>query len=362
MPTKPHYILTKEFIVVTFQGKPHTVYKDDARFNNLYQILAKAEWSKLETALSTAKVIEKYSFGKIKVYDGEILMDGKPVHNSIVKRIFEFMSKNHPFEHLVMFLDKLMENPSERSREQLYGFLDRYKLPIDKDGDFIGFKSVTKDFLDHHSRKIKNTVGSVVKVDRSKVSDDAHCGCHFGLHIGELNFVKSFASDSNIILCKVNPKNVVSIPFDSNCAKMRVCEYKVVGLAGDDKNVQDFNSNHVEGNLVTKNIGTDQILGANRAYEVHKEGKEVLIADNNVKAHPHSHVPRSFFRAHKNWRIEPRQVVENSQNIIIGANRAYELHKQGAVIQSKEHGIIKPQDKKSRAFFRQGKGWTVTSE
>jgi hypothetical protein len=38
------------------------------------------------------------------------------------------------------------------------------------------------------------------------------------------------------MVCKVNPKNVVSIPADYNNSKMRVCEYEVI----DELNMADI--------------------------------------------------------------------------------------------------------------------------
>jgi len=37
-----------------------------------------------------------------------------------------------------------------------------------------------------------------------------------------------------MIICRVHPKDVVSVPYDSNSQKMRVCRYKVIGNYGGD--------------------------------------------------------------------------------------------------------------------------------
>jgi len=368
MPTKlkskltPHYILGEDFIVVTHNGKPYTIYQGDARFHNLRKVISKGAWTQLESALNAAKTIEKYGVGKVKVFENEIHYDGKPVHNSVTKRVFEFISQDYPFEHLVKFLDKLMLNPSERSREQLFGYLERYNLAINEDGDFLAFKSVTDRFLDHHTQTIDNSVGKIVKVPRNKVSDDANCACHFGLHVGAFTYVSSFGgSGSVIILVKVNPQNVISIPNDANCAKMRVCEYKVVGIAGEAENVEDFTSNHVKGNSVTKNIQDSTIMGANRAYEIHRKGEISLQGEDSfgkvVIVNTLDKKPRSFFRQYKNWQVAKETGVIPTNGVKVGSNRAYELHKQGADLQSLSAGLVKKGDGKSRKFFRQYNDW-----
>ena len=34
----------------------------------------------------------------------------------------------------------------------------------------------------------------------------------------------------NIVIVKINPEDVVSVPSDCNCEKLRTCKYEVVGL------------------------------------------------------------------------------------------------------------------------------------
>ena len=35
-------------------------------------------------------------------------------------------------------------------------------------------------------------------------------------------------TNKKVVLCEVDPSNVVSVPIDYNNTKMRVCEYKVI--------------------------------------------------------------------------------------------------------------------------------------
>lgn len=364
--SSPHYIIGEDFIVVTHNGKPHTVYEGDARFHNLKNVITKGNWNHLESALSAAKTIEKYGFGKVKVFENEIHYDGKPVHSAITKRVFEFISQNHPFEHLVKFMDKIMLNPSERSREQLLHYLDLYKLPIDENGDFLAYKAVNSNFKDLYTGTIDNSVGKIVKVDRKRVDDDPYSACSYGLHLGNWGFISGSYNnpDYKILLLRVNPMNVVSVPHDANSQKMRVCEYEVVKLVGKPSEVVDFNSNSAKANATTKDVAStnakSQILGANRAYEIHKEGKQMLQTFDGNKyliVLPEEKKPRSFFRSHKNWEIAvPREIIPTN-GVKVGSNRAYDLHKQGADLQSLTVGVVKKGENKTRKFFRQHNDW-----
>lgn len=130
-----------------------------------------------------------------------------------------------------LFWERLQQNPSYRSVEQLWRFLSQKGIPFTKDGCFLAYKSVRSNYLDHHSGEYDNTPGRINRMDRNKVSDDPQTPCHEGFHVGALEYARTFGgSPSIIVVCKVNPKDVVCVPYDSSSQKMRVCEYKVVGI------------------------------------------------------------------------------------------------------------------------------------
>jgi len=66
---------------------------------------------------------------------------------------------------------------------------------------------------------------------RAKVDDNRSRGCSDGLHAGALNYVACYGSvdaGDHIVIVKINPKDVVSVPSDCNCEKLRTCRYEVV--------------------------------------------------------------------------------------------------------------------------------------
>ncbi|NDB60976.1 hypothetical protein EB001_21400, partial [bacterium] len=133
---------------------------------------------------------------------------------------------------LVNFLHNLMENPSMQSQKELYDFLEHEHLPITEDGYFLAYKAVRSDYKDKYRGVFDNSVGNVCKMTRAKVDDNRSVGCSNGLHAGALNYVASYGSleaGDRIVIVKINPKDVVSVPSDCNCEKLRTCEYLVVG-------------------------------------------------------------------------------------------------------------------------------------
>jgi hypothetical protein len=68
-------------------------------------------------------------------------------------------------------------------------------------------------------------LGEPVTTTIDNVDQNEKNECSFGLHVGSYEYVKHFANSRDVILmCLVNPKNVVAIPrYDTS--KIRVCEY-----------------------------------------------------------------------------------------------------------------------------------------
>lgn len=129
---------------------------------------------------------------------------------------------------LFRFYERLRKNPSWRSVQQLFSFLDHEHIPLTRDGCFLAYKSVRSDYKDKHSGQWDNTPGVVNKMPRNEISDDPQQACHVGFHVGALKYASGFGG-SRMVICKVDPEHVVCVPYDASQEKMRVCEYKVVG-------------------------------------------------------------------------------------------------------------------------------------
>ena len=70
------------------------------------------------------------------------------------------------------------------------------------------------------------------QMPRNKISDDPRVACHEGLHCGNLAYVRDFGGTDGgkrIVIVRVDPADVVCVPYDSSMHKVRVCKYTVVG-------------------------------------------------------------------------------------------------------------------------------------
>jgi hypothetical protein len=114
--------------------------------------------------------------------------------------------------------------------EHLYEFLEVGKNPITEDGCFLAYKAVRGDFLDIYSGKFDNSIGAELKMLRNKVDENQNNTCSSGFHVCSFDYLRHFASaGGHVMVCKVNPADVVAIPADYHNTKMRVCRYEVVG-------------------------------------------------------------------------------------------------------------------------------------
>ena len=68
-------------------------------------------------------------------------------------------------------------------------------------------------------------------MERCLVSDDFRVHCGAGLHVATLAYAQDYGnSESLIVIVKVNPADVVSVPEDYGCQKVRCCKYEVLSV------------------------------------------------------------------------------------------------------------------------------------
>lgn len=226
------YILTEHSLTVVIDGKAHTMNDNHPAWQQAKQALADEDWVRLEKLFDVESAVQDYldEDAHVEVKDGTISYKGEVVHNLVVEKILSFMKKDMPFKPLIKFLGKLMENPSRRSVDELYKFLEHKNMPITPQGNFLAYKGVTSDFKDFHTKKFSNKVGDVLEMRRNSVCDDANIGCSYGFHAGSYEYAKGYASGGgNLMVVEINPTDVVSVPHDCNCQKLRTAQYKVVG-------------------------------------------------------------------------------------------------------------------------------------
>jgi hypothetical protein len=155
------------------------------------------------------------------------------LHPAILARIMKMNEQGFSAQPLVNFIANLYANPSKSAVDELYLFIEQNELPITEDGCFIAYKIVQNDYKDIYSRTMSNKVGEIVSMPRHMVDDKRENTCSKGLHFCSKEYLNHYGSSTRTndrcMLVKINPADVVSIPFDYNNAKGRTWQYEVVG-------------------------------------------------------------------------------------------------------------------------------------
>lgn len=222
------YILQGSNIIIVIDNKTFTISKTHINYTNILDCIKTGNWSSIKDLIDIPSTIVKYSQGHIKVLDGEVLWKNTPFHNTLTVRILRMIEEGFNVKPMLNFMENLMQNPSSQSVEELYGFLEASNLPITSDGYFLAFKRVRDNYKDVHSGKIDNSVGQVVQMERNQVNDNRNETCSHGLHFCSREYLDHFGGE-RIMILKINPRDVVSIPSDYNDSKGRCCRYEVIG-------------------------------------------------------------------------------------------------------------------------------------
>lgn len=230
MNTVAHIVSNDGVISLMLDNQSYSVNDEHPNYEGIIESLREKDWDTLRSLIDIPKALTQFaSNGKIEVKGGEVLYNGTVIHNTITTRVLELMSGGFPFEPMLRFLENLMENPSSQSVCELYDFLQNRNLPITEDGHFLAYKGTRANEYDVYSGKVHNKIGAVIEMPRNKVDDNRTNTCSFGYHVGAMEYVDTYCRD-RVIICKVNPRDAVSVPTDHSAQKLRVCRYEVLAL------------------------------------------------------------------------------------------------------------------------------------
>lgn len=244
------YLIQGSNIVIVIGSKSHTINKTHITYEKVKEAIKAQDWNAIPDLIEPKKVVIKFGAGNVAI-DGEtFLWKGKPMHNALSSKMIDMLKEGFSIEPMVAFMTNLMTNPSKRAVEELYGFLEKGNLPITPDGHFLAYKKVRQDYKDVHSGTFDNSIGQVCEMERNAVDDDKDRTCSAGLHFCSESYLAHFGGERVVIL-KINPRDVVSIPSDYNDAKGRTCRYEVIGEVGDTVKPKDEFTSAVQTNGVT---------------------------------------------------------------------------------------------------------------
>lgn len=202
--------------------------------------------------------IAKVTEGRVKIGDNAVYFDDEEVHGVIAKRLLDMLGQGFNISPLARFLDRLMSNPIPTAADELYLWMEQSELPLTDDGCFLAFKKVKDDYKSYHDGQTDNSIGSKLPLlSEDHYDTDRRRICSSGYHFCSFSYLHSYYGDEGrVVICKIAPEDVVSIPRGYNNAKGRAKTYEIIGEVPENEAQQFF-----VGKAVVNDFGTYQGAG-----------------------------------------------------------------------------------------------------
>src|SRR6056297_1854153 len=140
-------ISNEQGFTVIFSGEPFSVNADHPNYDKLLHAARVGNRTQFDRYYEIKKEINE-NYRDVVVKNGTVYYKDKALDNRLSQRIVDYVREGNDPEPFCLFLDNLMSNPSDRSIDELFGFLEHRHMPITRDGCFLAYKTVRPDFKD----------------------------------------------------------------------------------------------------------------------------------------------------------------------------------------------------------------------
>lgn len=233
----PMVVIFGSMIQIITREDTYTIESDDNEA--LYkEVFARVSAKDFDGAIQLIKDAEKESSEGYEVldeenhlvmFDGELFYYGVHLTSTIAKRIEKDAAEGTLDDRYIKFLVRLLRNPSAKSVEMLYDFMQANDIDILPDGRIKCFRGVTQlpdgSCVDYHSGKVPQYEGCFISMPRNFVEDNPEVACSYGLHCASAEYAKGYGVLTEVA---VDPADVVSVPYDHDLAKCRCCRFEIL--------------------------------------------------------------------------------------------------------------------------------------
>lgn len=219
------YTLTRASVSVVLGKRSETILPTDPRYNKIRKACIDRDIDTVRKLINLDKVIEKGTKGafKTKKRGRQILIDGEEVPKELADKIGRMMKQKQPTDAFLAFWRRLKKNPDKQVRDSLYRFIAKIGCAFTTDGFILAYKYVDSEYHSvYKSKRVFNwTPGNRVRMPRSECNSNPNEACSTGLHTGTIDYVGGHGDIR--LLVKIDPKDVVCVPYDDEFEKMRCC-------------------------------------------------------------------------------------------------------------------------------------------
>jgi hypothetical protein len=256
-------IVTDLGLSMFVDGTNHVVPTDHINYDKILKALREQDWEVLPDLLTPAqqvfKAVQEFTVNdpNFSVEHGVLHYRNRPLPSDVSAKIVRMVGEGQPLTPLLRFVEKLWRNPSNVARQEALLFFVANAMMIHDDGDFLAYKTVDRDYFDKHSRSVLNKPASlltqeeldnlplttrggvtvevendqtVVSMERGDVDDRRDVTCSHGLHFAAYRYAAEvfYSPGDRVVVLKIHPRDVVSIPSDYGNEKGRCCRYVVL--------------------------------------------------------------------------------------------------------------------------------------
>lgn len=216
---------------------------------------------------SSDNIVKQFKKNNIEIKSGQFFFKNKEIHNGLTNHIINLFQNKLPLEAAIAFFERIMKNPSEASRNELFDFIQATKLPLTSRGTFLAYRSINSNWKDNQTRSMDNRIGKIVSMDRKKVDANRINTCSSGLHFSGYEYNKNFVKGNGFLtIVEIDPKDVVSIPIDYNLQKGRCCKFKVLDVAKNNNALEDLW--YFDAKVATKEVFVERLHAATKATKI----------------------------------------------------------------------------------------------
>ncbi len=230
MPAIP-FAFNGDTITVFLKGAPHPVDASHPNFNTVLQELQNKteDEDALLKLVSVRTFMQGLKIGNVRVGTDAVYYKDQIVHSHLTSRILDIVSKGLDPAPWCLFLDNLMLNPSKVAVDELYLWLEKSRMPITNDGHFLAYKKVRDDYGSYYDNgQTANALHTYIEMARNQVDDRRQNTCSQGLHFCSWDYLPHYqGGQGRVLVVKINPGDVVSIPSDYDNAKGRAWRYYI---------------------------------------------------------------------------------------------------------------------------------------
>ncbi len=235
----PHLILPTAVVVTSNDGSPISIDNKHPNYDTVVTMLTTSTVSSYDELMDLMQPVREYrkALSTSAFYEndtGDVCIDinGYPfvlpaTLQHEVSRIHRASGNLKPLE---AFVARLAANPDKDVHDQLYSFISACGLTLTEDGYFLAYKKIRDDYLDIYTGTMDNSPGETLEMPRFAVEKNPNRTCSDGLHFAAWGYLRHYGASegTRIVILKIDPADVVSIPFDYNNMKGRACKYKVL--------------------------------------------------------------------------------------------------------------------------------------